>query len=392
MRIAFYAPLKSPTHGTPSGDRRVARLLMEALQLAGHRVTLVSDFRSFENTGDAARQIALRDEGLSIAADLVRQWSPTVREDCPELWFTYHAYYKAPDWLGLTVHAALGIPYVIAEASYAPKRAGGPWSLGHEATRQALHAASLLLCPTRDDLAGVALVAGANTQVLQLAPFLDPRIYREAARERMPHRIALSRAHGLDPSVPWMVVAAMMRHGDKLASYRMLAGALRTLADLPWQLVVAGEGAARAEVEALLQLAAPGRARFAGLCDADTLAGMYAACDLCIWPSVNEAYGMAMLEAQAAAIPVVACAVRGVPDVVWDGHTGLLAAAGDTQELADHARSLLCDAPRRVRMGQAAAQFVLDERSTAQAADTLNRAFAALQRPVPAVVGSVVQP
>ena len=37
MRIAFYAPLKPPTHATPSGDRRVAGLLMEALVRAGQR-------------------------------------------------------------------------------------------------------------------------------------------------------------------------------------------------------------------------------------------------------------------------------------------------------------------------------------------------------------------
>ena len=41
MRIAFYAPLKSPNHPVPSGDRRVARLLMDALLLAGHEVELV---------------------------------------------------------------------------------------------------------------------------------------------------------------------------------------------------------------------------------------------------------------------------------------------------------------------------------------------------------------
>ena len=36
MRIAFYAPLKPPDHPVPSGDRRMARLLMAALATAGH--------------------------------------------------------------------------------------------------------------------------------------------------------------------------------------------------------------------------------------------------------------------------------------------------------------------------------------------------------------------
>ena len=47
----------------------------------------------------------------------------------PELWFTYHLYHKAPDWLGPRIAGALGIPYVVAEASFAPKQAGGPGPL-----------------------------------------------------------------------------------------------------------------------------------------------------------------------------------------------------------------------------------------------------------------------
>lgn len=378
MRIAFYAPLKSPTHGTPSGDRRVARLLMEALQLAGHTVELASDFRSFDGAGDASRQTALRDEGAALARALIRQWCSAAREGRPDLWFSYHVYYKAPDWLGPEVSAALGIPYVIAEASYAAKRAKGAWSIGHEATRGALRAASVVLCPTRDDLAGVRSVTGDNTRVVQLAPFLDATIYRAAADKREAHRAGLRAAYGLSDTEAWIVVAAMMRPGDKLASYSMLAQALGRLTDLRWTLVVAGDGPARARIQGLLESAAPNRTLFLGLCDAQALAGVYAACDLCVWPAVDEAYGMAMLEAQAAALPVVSCAVRGVPDVVCDGRTGLLAPSGDIQGLADRMRCLLLDAPKRRAMGQAAARFVREERSIAQAAAALNVAFAPL--------------
>jgi hypothetical protein len=55
VRIAFYAPLKPPTHGTPSGDRRVAGLLMDALERVADHIELVSTFRSFDGDGDAAR-------------------------------------------------------------------------------------------------------------------------------------------------------------------------------------------------------------------------------------------------------------------------------------------------------------------------------------------------
>ena len=378
MRIAFYAPLKPPTHPTPSGDRRVARLLMEALRLAGHSVQLVSEFRSFDATGDALRQTQLRDEGGVIARALVQSWLASAQQDRPELWFTYHLYYKAPDWLGPHVSAALGIAYAISEASYAPRRAGGAWAIGHEATRRAIERAALVLCPTRDDIACVQDAAGTATRVLQLAPFLDPALYRAAAQSRAAQRMALVGAHGLSDAVPWMLAPAMMRYGDKLASYRMLAEVLVLLADVPWHLVVAGDGAARAEVLGLLEAAGPGRICWVGLCTEEAMAALYAACDLCIWPAVNEAYGMAMLEAQAAGTAVVSCAVRGVPDVVCDGQTGLLAAQGDTPGLAERARRLLLDAPRRITMGRAAAQFVAQQRSTARAAELLNLAFAGL--------------
>ena len=343
--------------------------------MAGHSVELVSDFRSFDGTGDALRQAALRDQGGAIARALGLAWCNGAAHDRPDLWFTYHLYYKAPDWLGPAVSRLLGIPYVVAEASYAAKRAGGAWAIGHAATGAAIQAASLLLCPTRDDVAGLQQVASTHTRVASLPPFLDPAPYRAAAQSRAAHRAALRAAHGLDAQTSWIVVAAMMRGGDKLASYRLLAQALDKLADLPWQLLVAGDGPQRAQVQALLEHAAPGRARFLGECGADALAAVYAASDLCIWPAVNEAYGMAMLEAQAAGIPVVSCAVRGVPDVVWDGHTGLLAAPGDALGLANLARVLMQDGPRRQAMGQAAARFVHEERGTRQAARQLNLAL-----------------
>lgn len=378
MRIAFYAPLKSPTHEIASGDRRVARLLMDALRMAGHTVELASDLRSFDGTGSEERQRSLQARGAAVVQSLLTRWQGEERGQRPELWFTYHVYYKAPDWLGPVVSRALDIPYVVAEASFAPKRAGGPWALGHAAALDAIRRADMLVCPTEHDVAGLRQVAAAAAVIQRLPPFLDPQPYQRAARKRSLHRSRLCRAHGLDGNQPWLVVSAMMRFGDKLASYQVLARALQEVRDLAWQVLVAGDGAARGEVELLLAQAAPGRVRFLGACDARAMAAVFAAGDLCIWPAVNEAYGMALLEAQAAGTPVVSCAVRGVPDVVCDGRTGLLAAEIDARLLAQCVRSLLCDAQRRQTMGQAAARFVERERSVARAAATLDRALAGL--------------
>ena len=375
MRIAFYAPLKPPTHVTPSGDRRVAGLLMDALERFAEHVELVSTFRSFDADGDAARQEALRAQGGALAERMIAAWRAAPPSLRPDLWFTYHVYYKAPDWLGPAVSVALGIPYVIAEASHAQKRASGPWAIGHEAAAEAIGRARLVLSPSRDDLDGLQELVSKD-RVVQVPPFLDPAPYRAAARRREKHREKIARASGLDPRVPWIVVAAMMRGGDKLASYRALAAALGRVVDLPWRLVVAGDGPARAEVEAALEAAAPGRACFLGALVTKELAEVYAACDLYAWPAVNEAYGMAMLEAQAAGVPVVSLATRGVPDVVIDGRTGVLVA--NEKLLADALRGLLTDPGRRAALGKAAAAFVAGERSVEAAAARLKSLFAAL--------------
>src|SRR5579862_219627 len=99
MRIAFYAPLKPPDHPTPSGDRRIAQLFLAALRAAGHEPFPASHLRSYDGAGDPVRQARLADLGERQAARLLARWR---REpgDAPDLWFTYHLYYKAPDWLG----------------------------------------------------------------------------------------------------------------------------------------------------------------------------------------------------------------------------------------------------------------------------------------------------
>jgi glycosyltransferase involved in cell wall biosynthesis len=346
---------------------------MDALAHAGHRVQVASTFRSYDGDGDEPRQRALREQGTGLAEQMVADWKAGPADERPELWFTYHLYYKAPDWLGPAVSRALGIPYVISEASYALKRADGPWALGHEGSADAIRKAALVLAPTRDDIPGLEQIIDTK-RIVHLPPFLDTAPYVAAIANRQALRAELAEERGLDPGVPWISVVAMMRAGDKFASYRALAAALRRLDDLPWQLVVAGDGFARAEVEALFDK----RARFLGSLRQRRIAQMLAASDLSAWPAVNEAYGMALLEAQAAGVPVVSCRTRGVPDVVLDGRTGILVQYGDEAALAGAVRELLVNTGRRQALGREAARYVARERSLEAAAAKLGTALLAL--------------
>lgn len=372
MDVAFYAPLKPPDHPVASGDRRVGRLLMAALERAGRRPILVSRFRSYDGAGDAARQQRLEALGDRLAARLIDAWTKSGARP-PEAWFTYHLYYKAPDWLGPAVCRRFGIPYFVAEASYAPKRAGGPWDRGHRATAEALRQAARVFCLNANDVQCIRPLVAAPDRIAMLPPFLDTRPYREAAGRRAEARHILAHRLGLDTELPWLLSVAMMRPGDKLRSYESLARSLRHAADRAWQLILVGDGPARAAVEQAFDAFGRDRVRLAGATDEGTLPGFYAAADLMVWPAVNEAYGMALLEAQSTGLPVLSAKTGGVAGIVRDGETGILVEPGDEEAFARALAALIGDPALRGRCREAALAATAAHHDIAAAAETLAR-------------------
>ncbi len=356
MRIAFYAPLKAPDHPTPSGDRRLARLLIDALRLAGHDVFLASRFRARDDGSIPGRAARLAAIGARLAARL----GDRLARDPPDLWFTYHLYYKAPDYLGPTLARRFGIPYAVAEASIAGKRAGLP---GHHVALAALAAADLVISVNPTDQTGVRPHLKPSARAVALSPFLEAAPPESARPTR---------------TVPVLLAVAMMRPGDKLASFRLLAEALAEVADRDWTLTIAGDGPARPEVEAAF--AAFGRrVTFLGLCDPQRLATLYAAADLLVWPAINEAFGMALLEAQAAGLPVIAGNSGGVGAVVRDGLTGLTPPVGDVHAFADRLRLMLDQPSLRRAFGRAARETICAEHLIATASARLNEAVMGLR-------------
>jgi len=116
---------------------------------------------------------------------------------------------------------------------------------------------------------------------------------------------------------------------------------------------VVGQGPARGEVAALL---APlgSRVLYRGMLGENEVATVLSEADLFVWPAINEAFGMALLEAQASGLPVVAGASGGVPGIVASGDTGLLVPPGDVAAFAAAMRRLIVNNDLRVKMGVAA--------------------------------------
>ena len=91
------------------------------------------------------------------------------------------------------------------------------------------------------------------------------------------------------------------------------------------------------------------------LSDERELVAQYASHDVFLMPSLSEGSSLALLEAMAAGLPVVATAVGGNPDIVTDGVDGLLFPPEDSGMGAAHVCRVLQDSPAAARLGQAGA-------------------------------------
>jgi glycosyltransferase involved in cell wall biosynthesis len=138
---------------------------------------------------------------------------------------------------------------------------------------------------------------------------------------------------------------------------------------------VVGDGPARRRLENLAEtVGLRGRIVFAG--ERRDVADLLPAFDLFVQPSLWEGFGLTVLEAMAAARPVVASRVGGVPEIVREGREGLLVPPGDPGALAAAILEVLRGSDLATRLGRAGRERV----ETAFAIDGLVRDTVALYR------------
>ena len=151
---------------------------------------------------------------------------------------------------------------------------------------------------------------------------------------------------------PWILVPARLTLPDKGVDF--LLKALARL-ERPFRAVIAGGGPAREWLEH--EAAGEGlteHVHFSGWLPAAAMATLYDRCRAVVCPSVwNEPFGLVGLEAMAAAKPVVAFSVGGIPEWLSDGETGFLVPRKDTHALARAIERLIDDADLARRLGAA---------------------------------------
>ena len=350
-QLAFYAPLKSPDHPVPSGDRELAQGIMDALSMnsLGLAVNVVSQLRCYDGQGSATAQLKIRAQAKAEVERLLDSVQNL------RAWVTYHNYYKAPDLVGYAVSRQLKIPYLLIEASIAKSRLNGPWSDFAASADAATEAADVVFYLTEKDRVALEKYQPEKQSLVHLRPFLN--------------RTELAEVRAVQPVKNTLLTVGMHRFGDKMESYRVTADALSYLQTSDWQLSIVGDGPARADIEKMFEVFGD-RVKFLGQLDRVAVAKAYQQASVFVWPGVNEAFGLVYLEAQAAGLPVVAQDRAGVREVIASSQS--LVPEGDPQSIARAIDSLLGDASLYHSVVKAGHDFVRKQHLLGTAANTLS--------------------
>jgi len=216
-----------------------------------------------------------------------------------------------------------------------------------------------------------------------LARFQVERVGLPAAKVEVIHYGLddLPQAWGENPPDPLSPDARLVLCICRLEPQKGVDVAIRALREIPGaQLVVLGEGPQRGELEQLareldIPVYLPGRV--------PDVAAWLRRADLLVHPVRWEGFGLALLEAMLASLPVVATKVSSIPEIVVDGETGLLVPPDDPGALAAAVNRVLADPSGYGERGRARAR---SDFSVAEMADrTLAVYETALNRTSPRV-------
>lgn len=347
MKIAYYMPFKPLGHTNPSGDLVFGTEIHNHLNQTGHNCTLVSRLR--------CRWIYL--QPIKLLRLLLERHRVMVElgQNRPDIWLSYHCYYKAPDLLGPYCARKLGIPYVIFQGIYSTKRRRTLKTMaGFYLNRRALQAATLVFTNKRRD----------EHNLLRLLPrervcYIPPGIHTEQFTFNDEDRIKLREKWGVEDEVVIMA-AAMFRPGVKTLGLRTLIEACGELLQQGRKIkvIIAGDGKCREELQQIGNSLLANHIIFCGQIPRDKLYTIYSGADIFAFPGIEESLGMVYLEAQSCGLPVIAYGDWGGGEAVIDGQTGLLSPAAIPKQFIANIDRLVDDTLLRKKLGLQAAEHI----------------------------------
>jgi glycosyltransferase involved in cell wall biosynthesis len=341
-------PFKPLGHPHPSGDLVIGTELYRFLRERGHDIRPISRLRTrwiYWKPWQWAR--------LPIESARVRR---AVQRLQPHIWLTYHAYYKAPDMLGVICAANRGIPYVIFQGVYSTKhRRHFKTKAGFFLNRHGLLQADAVFTNKRRDETNLRRLVPRD-RLHYIAPGI--RLNRLGADPR--DRAALRKRWGAE-DCPVILTAAMFRPGVKSDGIAQVIRSCGHMAEQGqrFQLVICGDGLRKDHLKRLARDHLGNRAYFTGHIPRAIMPRYYHSADLFVFPGIQEGLGMVYLEAQASGLPVVACRGWGASEVVRHSRTGLLSAPGDWIQFEQNMVRLLSAPELRRKMRQAAIQHMV---------------------------------
>jgi glycosyltransferase involved in cell wall biosynthesis len=196
-----------------------------------------------------------------------------------------------------------------------------------------------------DELCGPGGIDAARVRTVASA--VDTDVFRPepSARERVLRAFEL----GDDAFIIGICAQLIARKGHELF-LRCLPAIVRSRRNV--RVLCFGRGPLSARLQRLAaELELGQHVQFPGF--RDDLPGLLPGFDLLVHPPRREGLGLAVLEAMAAEVPVVATAVGGIVDAVTDGQEGLLVPWGDAARLAGAVERMIDDAAARKQMGAA---------------------------------------
>jgi glycosyltransferase involved in cell wall biosynthesis len=242
---------------------------------------------------------------------------------------------------------------------------------------------------------GLPLLRPWVTAHIAVSPALavaSHRLFRSASIEVVPPGIDLQRfgegggrSEALPAAQPAQEGVATIGTVARLTDQKGLDRLIEAIAPIRarWpglRVLIAGDGPRRAALEA--------QADRLGLTPVVSFLGhiadvrpVYRALDVFVLPSRHEGSPLALVEAMAMGVPVVATRVVGSADLVRDGSTGVLVESERSQALAEAVIRLLADPARRASLAREARRWVRAERSAASMARKIEAIYAVIVRP-----------